>query len=244
MAKKKLIFKGNGGLGDGVYCWPIINHFAKDNDLIVKSDWPLLYENIKNVECIPRKAPGYGLDIRVSYHPRKSIQNTTQYQDLLISADLGKDSIPIHMDWRDKDFFEGTEKTRVVFIPPYRSMQRTDGFAKDIDITTDDMEKVHSMFKRHDVVCYLTKQNMDLKNYIDILYSADIIVCQCGHGLTFAQAFGKKLLIILNERMRNNKIDFVRHLTPAKLIINPDKEKYIYTDWKDSKIENTIKGLL
>lgn len=236
-----MIISFNNGLGDQLQAIPVVKEMLRKSkeDITVVTKYPRLWDNI--CPTIPFK-PGVKKDKRISYIQRRPIQETTQFQDVCIEA--GIKPIELKIDWRIKNwrlinqikedaFLKGKEKVCLY---------------KPIDIPCGQGEDAKEMFfdlmPRENVIDEIIEGNDDIHfvnikdfdtsvgDLIDVAFSVDIMLGQIGHFAPLSEAVNTKSFIIFPSKGRNSKYDFVKYLTPKK-IINKPTTVCVYDDYKN-----------
>lgn len=80
------------GLGDAVYAYPIVKHFATLGDVSVVSPHPIVFSALRQVNVFPQ---GSRVDLRLRYNTRR--RGLSQYRELLDCAKL--QFLPLKLDW-------------------------------------------------------------------------------------------------------------------------------------------------
>jgi len=88
------------GLGDAVYCWPIVKYFAERDSVVLSTKYPEIFNNIKDVQIDNSQNI---FDIRLHYNQKRSSKNG-QYQDILDQCRLP--AIPFTFSFRNKKVFD------------------------------------------------------------------------------------------------------------------------------------------
>jgi ADP-heptose:LPS heptosyltransferase len=156
----EICIKGASGLGDNIYLYPIVKHFASLYDKVyIMSDYPELFESLPNVTCskhlklnfIPiadgKTVRKKEIDLRCTYGPRKHKIGTDQFQDTYIFARTQGHQIPdlkLELPWELKNT-ELVNTVRMianknafrkiaVVAAPYQPFGRTDKWGSEITI--------------------------------------------------------------------------------------------------------------
>ena len=95
-----MIIQFPSGLGDAIYGYSIAKHYSKENDVTIKTSFPMVYDKL-NVKTLPRRKKTK-VDKVITYVHRREFPDTNQYEDMLIStADISID-LPMEFDFEDK----------------------------------------------------------------------------------------------------------------------------------------------
>lgn len=221
-----IIVKTPLGLGDNIYCWPIVRHLAQSQEAQVLTTRPYIFENL-GVECLSVSA--VSPNIRLHYNQRRNSADG-QYQDILTQCRLP--CIPFQFVW-GQEFesfnFEGlkaqAEGKKICLIrePSCNDMHKKTGdfsMAADfghmqrwVDTYKDEYFYVsvgkNEVFSRR--LCGINVDLVDklsLFDYITLCEKCDAIATQIGHLVVLAQAFNKPMKVfepkhITDSRMKN-----------------------------------------
>ncbi len=157
----ELAIKGASGVGDSVYGYPIANYYSKDYDKIYyMSNYPELFEGIKNVECHRHTKLNYislpeaesarkkHIDIRFSYAPRKHIPGTSQFEDSCISAGI-QSRVELKIPWTVRNTAltrrvrESAKGRKVCIVAaPYQPFGRDDKWGDEIKIDPESIQRI------------------------------------------------------------------------------------------------------
>jgi hypothetical protein len=215
MKSRDVIFEIPQGLGDAVYCYPILKElitkqYKGRGVYIYRNPYTLLFEPLREFGNILDKPTPDSVKLQIHYKKRHS-ENTTQYEDLVISAGL---PYPPHFvfDW-DRDFTERFKKGSGLKIKtPYlivkepcaahmhkrHNMVSVDPDAKEMQdyinfyrkdyfvISVGHQEKFSRRLENIDL--YLIDL-LSLQDYITLVKYASVILTQVGHLVPLAQAF-------------------------------------------------------
>ena len=105
-----MIIKTPLGLGDAVYCYPIVKHFAKTEKVKVLTQYPIIFENLKVETSIQTNQR---CDLKLHYHKRRK-SSDNQYTDILKSADLGWIDFSFFWDYGFTDEFKENELNKMM----------------------------------------------------------------------------------------------------------------------------------
>jgi hypothetical protein len=232
--------RGGSGVGDSFYLYPIVKHLLKDNNVTLCCNYPEIFTGLHNKERETifkiesfRKTD---IDMHLVYSLRKKYPDTNQYKDILIQNKLP--DIPLEMDWNiTNDYItngivELAEGKKICFLEaPHEPFARTDGFALSmvpnyeiIDKLLED-ENIFSVQIGRSPVPYKLK-NIDydlvdktsISEMIDIASISDIFLGQIGFILPLSECLNKKNLVIVARKGLNSHIDFIKRITPTKVL--------------------------
>ncbi len=178
----KIGLKGASGLGDSIYGFPIIKHYAKKYDQVYcMSNYPELFSTLENVSVHKHVKLNYikmhdgtkqPIDIRYTYTPRKYTAGTSQFTDALISAGI-KEDIKLEIPWGLSasrlalDVWDKAKgKLVCVMAAPYEPFGRDDEWGKILRIQPTIMQDIVNSF--NDKVFFILVGNTyvlhDIKN--------------------------------------------------------------------------------
>lgn len=238
MNNRNIIIEIPQGLGDAVYCYPILKELVKTRYkdygvYIYRNPYKIIFEPLKNYCNLLDKAPVNSLILKIHYKQRK-FENTTQYEDLVISAKL---SHPPHFvfDW-DKKFMDGfykniclqIRKPYLIIKEPCVAHMHKKTNKPSVDPDPKPMQEYIDFYRKTHFIISVGKEekfshrlkSIDLSlvdkidnviDYINLIKYSDIVLTQAGHLIPLAQAFHKKHKIFYPK---NNIYSYIR---PEKL---------------------------
>jgi hypothetical protein len=228
-----MIIKSHSGLGDGIYLHPICKHLAKKDKIILLSNYPDIYKDL-NIEVKPHKTPGLHVDMRLSYVGRKPIQETNQYQDLLISG--GLPDIPFEIEWKITNKLYKTKKV-CLYPEEYKPLGREDGFGKELNIDWSIIDKLKEKYKDEIEFIKVGQGITTIIQLIDYAAQCDFSIAPVGHLLSLSEIFNKPILTIFSRRGLSSSNPFIFNITPKKVLCK-NTSKYIIDDYKFENIIN------
>lgn len=190
------------GLGDAIYCWPIIQYFSERMGVEVMTRYPIIYDNLP-VSCVP-----YDKNFHLSLHYNKRRSKPTdQYTDILKQCDLPM--IPFQFDFNypcsDKiwNVLDQGKKICVVKEPCKAHMHKN---KEGVSVDPDPKEMQKYINKRKDEYFFISvgkaekfKDRLDIDldltdktsipDLIQIIKASSLVLTQIGHLVPLAIAF-------------------------------------------------------
>jgi len=237
--------KGASGLGDTIYAWPIVKWYAQKYDTVhYMTDYPELYETLKNVICYKHLKTndlgGGPVDVRFTYCARKYTPGTSQFEDSVLSAKI-HEKLKLKIDWTIKNtdlvnniISRSDEKKICVLAYPYEPFGREDEWGSMLRINQEVMQILIDRFK--DRVFFIGTGNrfvlhktnnvdMDLhektsvSDMMDLISICNLGLSQIGNMLPMCESLGKKnFLIFANKAMVQTENKFINAITPEKTV--------------------------
>lgn len=221
------------GLGDAVYCQPIIRKLTKKTAVIVQTPHPIIFGNMQNVTATSLDIGKPDLNIKYN-HLRNS--NDTQFQDLLSSVQMSNVKQVFNWSYGFTDEFRLNELPRILtelnnskknmciikepttahmhkstkdfsMAPNIEQMQNFIDENKEqfffISVGKDEIFKKRLHDIDYDLVNKTTVQDL-----ITLCQLSDLIISQVGHLIPIAQGLKKKVKIfypgnITDPRLKN-----------------------------------------
>jgi hypothetical protein len=235
----QFIIKGPSGLGDAIYLYPVVKWYtARYDKVIVRSFYPELFQNIKNVEVEPFRAKG-DINLKCSYTKRKYTAGTSQFEDIVIGAEI-KEALDFKIDWEIKN--KGIEeiirkevkgKKVCIITAPYEPFAREDKWGKLLRIKSGMMQTIVDKYR--DKVFFIqvggrftlteikgTQLNLinkiSVSDLIDLVCVGDIGLSQIGNMLPICESLGKKNFLFFAETGLKCDNKFISSITPEKII--------------------------
>jgi hypothetical protein len=251
------------GLGDSLYLQSVCRYFVKKKRqrLKVASAWPDVFRPLGDmVDVIPFTRAG--IDILAHYSMRKSIKETTQFQDCCFQAGI-HDPVELKLDWtvtstRLIDELKAYGKPIVLVQLPRNPMGRVDGFGKELMPDCTVIQRIIDSLKDRALIVQVgagqplfefTGIDVDLSNktsvcdLLDIASAADGFLGYCSFMVPLAESFGKPALFVWSSRGLRVVEPFIARITPAK-ILHARTSQFVIDDWDEEKINEVSDGFL
>jgi hypothetical protein len=229
------------GLGDSLYLQSVVRHLLERGALKmrVKSDWPDVFLPLgKRVEVVPFSRSN--VDLLAHYSARKGIAGTTQFQDCCIAAGI-HERVELRLDWTVVkqglvDMVRKPGKPVLVVQLPRTPMGRTDGFGATLLPDCRAIQKLIDQAKPDHTVVQIGAGeplfrfngiDIDLANKtsvaetIDVASAADRFLGYVSFLVPLAESFGKPAVFVWSRRGLQDRMQYVRQITPAKILHAP-----------------------
>ncbi len=237
-----MIIQFPSGLGDAIYGYSIAKHYSKTENVIIKTNFPQVYENLK-VRTIPRRNKTQ-IDKKITYVDRREFTGTNQYQDMLISAADVPLGLPIEFSFIDKsDLMIETKKPICLVKTPgcMRMFKRFNDFSgcPDPQIFQDFINENKSRFYFINVgkdevnLRKLTGIDLNLENRTTIhdlfrlVVRAEFGLFQSCFLLSMFQAFRKKFKVVLPPENQMKDNEKLKHFGYHKILFKNEMEECI-----------------
>ncbi len=256
--------RAGSGFGDSIYLQSVVRHLvAKGENLIVRSDYPDLFESL-NVPVI--KFGKGGPVIAAHYSLRKNIETTDQFQDCCIAAGI-KDPVEMKLDWkvRQPDILSRhrirrkSEYTTLAVMLPRAPMARKDGFGEELKPEYSILDGLLNK-NSQSIVSVLIGAGKPLYNYfsidldfsnkttipdlLDIASRVDGFVGYCSFMIPLAESLNKPFFALWSSRGLKSKTQYIRSITPEKIIHRKDLGHYAIDSASPPAIETAFTRFL
>ena len=215
------------------------------------------------VQVIPFRRTG--IDILAHYASRKRFPETTQFLDCCINARI-TEKVELRLDWPEPN--SGiVQKLRhkahglpILLVGLPRSpMGRTDGFGAEI---LPDCRKIQQLIDLLNQKYYIVqigagvptfefqRIDCDLANkttvseLLDVFSICDGVLGYCSFVLAAAESLNKKTLMVWSRAGLNSKDEYIRQITPQKIIEHPEMTQYIIDDCTEQELNNAASAFL
>jgi len=249
-----LTIKGNSGIGDSVYVRVICEHIPEITE--VMSDYPEVFEGLP-VNVIPHKSNKPANFMRVSYCGDKYRTDTTQWQDIARKAGL-QPVPPLTSKWDTKEILSTARPPFCVVIKPYIPMQRNDGFGDDLEIDIENIDEAIKELKNKYYIIQCGKgyknynnaeidysDKLSLKEYINLLAVADLVISQPGNALPILEAFGRgKGVFVFTKKGERSSSRFIKAINYNKIVEKKDRITWCYDSDSPNIILEKISGIM
>lgn len=252
--------RAGSGFGDSIYLQSVVRHLvSKGESLIVRSDYPDLFEHL-NTPVI--KFGKGGPAIVAHYSLRKNIPSTSQFQDCCIAAGI-KEAVEMRLDWavRQPDILARhsrpvkREYTTLAVMLPRAPMDRKDGFGQELK---PDYSVIDGLLQKNSasIVSVLVGAGKPLYTYksidldfsnkttipdlLDIASVADGFVGFCSFMIPLAESLNKPFFALWSSRGLKSKVQYVRSITPEKIIHRKDLGHYAVDSATPQAIEKAF----
>ncbi len=241
---KSILVSGASGLGDSVYLYAIAKYLIYhqgEPEVVVRTKWPTLFKPLPvktvNLSITPENVKGQYRVIQCRYWERKGNQETSQWQDSLILANLNEADVPFEFDSINTGKFEIKLKDKKLCLikNPYVSFKESSELSWDINI----LRRIIKEFKNEYFFVLVGHGNSEQKVEIEgidldlinqtsvqdlsfLVKQSDMIITRTGHLVPMAEAQGRRCFVIFSQRGLNSQEKIVRQITPQKVISRPE----------------------
>jgi hypothetical protein len=243
--------RGGSGLGDSLYIRPICDELMRRGDKVTAlSNYPDVFigSGVK-VEPFSRD----NIDVIAHYVEGKTNNKTNQWRDVCNRAKIDtemKFAWAIRNHALIKRIRTEANGRKIIVIHGGRSpMGRRDGFAIDLMPTRDAflsvIESLHGCLMvgigSTDDRKYEIPVDIDLadttsvSDLLDMAYICNGMIAQCSFAVPMAECFDKPLLAIWSARAKSSNQEYIRTITPQKVLSKPGST-FIMDDWDKNKI--------
>lgn len=253
------------GLGDALYLQSVVRHLVnKGQKLHVMTDWPDVFLPLKGkVELRPFSRER--IDVIAHYTIRKHYPDTTQFKDCCIQAGI-TEPVEFELDWviQNKSLVNSVKRKAagkpIMLVEMVRNpMNRSDRFGIDLLPDLEVMQEVLTQLKEHYFLVEvgagsrlhkLDGIDLDLTNatsisdLIDLAKKADALFGYCSFFVPLAESLNKKSMFIWSRRGLNSMEQFIRTITPQKILHKRDISHYIVDNWPAERVQEALNDFL
>lgn len=257
--------RAGSGLGDSIYLQSIVRDFVENGKRIeVMTNFPEVFRPIATKIGLHPFARG--ATIQAVYSGRKNIRTTDQYMDMCQAAGLRY--VPeMRLDWVVQNqplvnrvkAAAGTRK--ILFVAKLREpMGRGDGFGMDIlprgrafDLILNALREKGAWYVvqvgsgkelYHLAGIDERIEGTSVSDVLDLGFIADGFLAQCSFAIPLAESFNRRGLIVWSANGLKSRNEFLRGITPQKVIHRKDKLRFVIDDWRQDMIIKTARDAL
>lgn len=251
------------GLGDNFYLQSIARHLVgRGEEVEVCTHWPDVFRPIKDkVTLSPWRRDR--IDLVAHYIERKGIGDTDQFVDCCIRCGIGE-RIPLSIDWAPVnrglvDRFRSFRKPVIVVQMPREPMGRTDGYGLDLLPDCRAIQRIidrvgnaatfvqvgagQPMFRFNGLHVDLANQTSVL-DLIDVAWAADAALGYCSFIVPMAESLRKPTLLVWSRRGLRSRNEFIRRITPNKIVHRPETTHVVVDDADDDELNKVTDAFL
>lgn len=241
--------RGGSGLGDALYVQSVARHLVREGKRVEACcNWPEVFAPLGKAVMVT----GFrrdGINVVAHYASRRGAPDTTQWEDVCLTAGIPTDT-PLALDWpKPVDVHEVVAAAAglpvIVFGMPRPPFARRDGYGVELLPKQAAMQSVlYELAKRAFVVQVglgaptfaLDGFSLNLVNrigvtqMIDLVAAADAVVGQPSFMVPLAESLEKPGLIVWARAGRHSRHEPVRQITPRKVIHRKDLLNSIWDD--------------
>lgn len=230
------------GLGDAIYSYPIVKYYKNNNPdkkIIVLTKYKEVFEILNNINFSEDRS---NFDIDCTYLDRKQIQETNQFEDILINSNSPK-NLNFEIDIKIKKINLKTSKKILLLRNPYLGME-----LRKTSILTPNLNEIVNLIdklkKKYYIILLKHEKdgtNIFYKNFdyllektsinqlMNLVFQSDFIISQNGHMLALAESLNTKIISIFSSKLRETNDVFFNSITPKK-VITKKSSHYVYDD--------------
>jgi len=252
------------GLGDSIYLESVVRHLIERDGkaLRVASDWPDVFaQHGDQVTVVPFSRTN--IEILAHYAIRKRCNDSTQFEDMCISARI-EEKVQLRLDWPAPTDGPAVElqnflKPIVLVQMPRAPMGRTDGFGMDILPDCRVIQRVIDQIRDRALIVQVGAGkalhkfdgiDVDLSNQTTVRELLDLgavcsgVVGYCSFILAMAEAMQKPSLMVWSRRGLTSRDVYISQIKPEKIIQYPALTKYVVDDCNDYELIGATNAFL
>ena len=240
-----------------MYVRAVVEHYLrKGESLQVCTNFPQMFADLPVATDVFSRAR---IDITAHYSNRKK-EHTNQWQDICISAGI-RESIELRIAWQQKNLaliervtMAAAGRPIVLIAAPHAPMNRKDNFGREILPEPEAFSRVatglddcYRIQISGDPPVYQVPHDLDLvcqtsvTDLFDLASAASGMVGQCSFIIPLAEAFGKPLLCIWSQAIATSKEEYVRQITPEKILSSP-RSLHVFDNWPQEQFEEGVRA--
>lgn len=230
--------RGGMGLGDALYVQAVARHLVRQGQTIrAATAYPDVFKPL-GIECIPFTRQG--IQILAHYSLRKGCP-TGQFEDCCIQAGI-REPVELKIDWKVEDAaltdrLLSHGKPIVLVQLPRNPMGRTDGFGADLLPDCSRIQLAIDALKGRALLVQVgagrplfrfSGIDIDLTNETTVPQLLDVASVSFGaigyvsFMLPLCESLGKRALLVWSRKGLRSQNNYVRQITPAKVIHRND----------------------
>lgn len=222
--------RGGSGLGDAIYLNAVARHLVVQGHKVeVCSNWPEVFR-FTDVQVSPFRRER--INRLAHYSARKGRVGTTQFQDCCDSAQVK--NVELKLDWVSGEV--NLPKPYICVQLPRAPMGRSDGFGKEILPDCRRIQQAIDAIKGRATVVQIgsgkplfsfERVDIDLSNktsvsqMIDVASQAIAFIGYPSFLVPLAEALDKRALLVWSRKGLVSGTQYVRQITPQKVIHKP-----------------------
>lgn len=255
------------GLGDATYLQSVARHLtAQGQRLRVATAWPDVFRPLGDkVEIAPFTRAG--INILAHYSLRKSISETTQFEDCCIQAGISG-PVELRLDWtptnteliqRLSHEAQGVPRFPIVCVQlPRAPMGRNDGFGAELLPDCRAIQTVINAVRGQALIVQIGAGkalykfegiDIDLSNrttvceLFDVACVASAFIGYPSFIIPLAESLNKPALLVWSRRGLNANQAYVRQITPRKILFK-QSSRFVMDDAPQEEITKAAHDLL
>lgn len=232
--------RSGSGFGDSIYLQSIVRSVVLSGDRITaRSGYPELFRSLGVPVVKFHKTPPC---LVAHYAARKSAPETTQFEDMVISAGI-IGPVEMRLDWQvAKPKIIGKPARPVIAVMLPRSpMSRDDGFGKELSpdysiidallrerrssITTVQIGQGEALYDYGSIDVDLANKT-SISDLLDVACLVDGFVGICSFMIPLAESLDKPFFALWSAAGLESKVRYINRVTPEKIIHRKDLGHY------------------
>lgn len=244
------------GLGDSIYLESVVRHLIEKTGekYLVASDWPDVFKPLgDSVKVVPFRRQN--IDILAHYASRKKYPQYTQFRDCCINAGI-QEEVELRLDWKPT---WGISEPFILVGLPRSPMGRTDGFGAEILPDCRVIQKVIDRYRGKYTIVQIGAGealhkfdgiDIDLANktsvseLLDLFHGCSGVIGYVSFVLAAAEAMHKPAFMVWSRAGLNSKDEYIRKITPRKIIEHPHSTKFVIDDCTEQELEDAALAFL
>lgn len=244
-----IAIRGGAGLGDAIYLQSVARYLVGHyGNVEACCDWPELFVPLGDRV----RVTGFrrtSIDRLAHYSARRGQSETTQWEDICITAGIPRDTL-LYLDWSRRgslvdDVVVAAAGRPIVLIQmPRAPFARRDGYGEELLPDCSVVQRV--VYRLAD--CFTVqvglgtptfeydRLSLDLKNrtsvsdLVDLAHVCDGLIGQVSFIVPLAESLDKPGLLVWSRRGLSSSHEPVRRITPQKIIHRKDLFRVIFDD--------------
>jgi hypothetical protein len=240
LCTKPLSLRAGSGLGDSLYLQSAARHLVgRGYQIEVRSNWPDVFIPLQGKVTV-KPFDRVDVDRIFHYTAGKLNRHTTQWQDCCARGGIPLDA-ELHLDWQPLNTAlikrVRSKKPVIAVLLPRLPMDRKDNFGAELLPNCAAIQAAIDLIGNRarfvlvgagDALHRLDSIDLDLSNkttvsdLIDVAYAADGLLGYVSFFVPLAESLGKPGLFVWSRRGLESDTDYIRTITPKKIIHRPD----------------------
>lgn len=249
------------GLGDSLYLQSVARHLVMQGHLVeVCSKWPDVFLPLGDwVTVSPFRRDRID---RLAHYSQRKDQKTDQFVDCCLQAGI-KEPVDLRLDWTIRnralvDRVKAHGKPIVLVQLPREPMDRKDGYGRDLLPDCRVIQRAIDALHGHALIVQVgsgaplyrfERIDMDfagmtsVSDLLDLAFACDAMLGYVSFFVPLAESFCKPALFVWSRRGLSSKTDYIRTITPAK-ILHLVSSRHAFDDCSADVVEQAARALL
>lgn len=251
------------GLGDNLYLQSIVRHLTERGERVeVCTHYPDVFRPLAGKVTL--SAWRRDRISRVAHYvERKTIKDTDQFVDCCIRAGI-TERIDLNLDWSPLnrslvDLVWSQRKPVIIVQMPREPMGRTDGYGADLLPDCRALQRAidhigaratfvqigagEPLYRFRGIDIDLANQTT-VSDLIDVAWAADAALGYCSFMVPLAESLRKPLFLVWSSRGLRSRNEFIRQITPGKIIHRPETTRFAMDDAEDDELQRSADAFL